>query len=288
MMEKATRENIKTQETNTWCPGCGNFGILRALQNAIVDLELPREQVLLVTGIGCHGKMHNYVNVNGFHGIHGRVLPVMTGIKLANHELTVIGHAGDGDQFDEGLGHFPHAARRNIDVKLFTHNNKVYGLTTGQTSPTSIQGYVSKTTPHGSFPPRIEPLRIALASNATFVARGWVGDVNHLKELMKAAIQHKGFAFVDILQVCFTFNRVQNYQFYRDRVYKLDEEEHDPSDLYAAMKRAEEWGNKIPIGIFYQEERPIFRSSLPQIKKTPLVRQPIPPSNFAEGLQALK
>lgn len=287
-MEKATRESIKTQETNTWCPGCGNFGVLRALQSAIADLELPREQVLLITGIGCHGKVHNYVNVNGFHGIHGRVLPVMTGIKLANHELVVIGHAGDGDQFDEGLGHFPHAARRNIDVKLFTHNNKVYGLTTGQTSPTSIQGYVSKTTPHGAFPPRIEPLKIALASNATFVARGWVGDVNHLKELMKAAIQHKGFAFVDMLQVCITFNRVQNYQFYRERVYKLDEKGHDTSDLFAAMQRAEEWGDKIPIGIFYQEERPIFRSSLPQIKKTPLVKQSIPPSNFTEALQELK
>ncbi len=273
MMEKPTRESIKTQETNTWCPGCGNFGVLRALQSAIVDLELPREQVILVTGIGCHGKIFNYVNVNGFHGIHGRVLPVMTGIKLANHDLTVIGHAGDGDQFDEGLGHFPHAARRNIDVKLFTHDNKVYGLTTGQTSPTSIQGYVSKTTPKGAFPPRIEPLQLALASKASFVARGSVTDVNHLKELMKAAIQHKGFAFIDILQVCFTFNRVQNYQFYRDRVYKLEERQHDATDYYAALHRAEEWGDRIPIGIFYQEDRPVYRSSMSQLEKTPLVKQ---------------
>ncbi|MFW9831306.1 MAG: thiamine pyrophosphate-dependent enzyme, partial [Candidatus Thorarchaeota archaeon] len=180
MMAPPTSQNIKTQEPNTWCPGCGNFGVLRALQSAIVDLGIPREQIMLVTGIGCHGKIFNYINVNGFHGIHGRVLPVMTGIKLANHDLTVIGHAGDGDQFDEGLGHLPHAARRNIDVKLFTHDNKVFGLTTGQTSPTSIQGYVSKTTPHGAFPPHLEPIKIALASNATFVARGWVGDVNHL------------------------------------------------------------------------------------------------------------
>jgi 2-oxoglutarate ferredoxin oxidoreductase subunit beta len=286
-MESPTRTNIKTDEINTWCPGCGNFGILRALQSAIVDLSIPREQVMLVSGIGCHGKIYNYVNVNGFHGIHGRVLPVMTGIKLTNHDLIVIGHAGDGDQYDEGLGHFSHAARRNIDVKLFTHNNKVYGLTTGQTSPTSTQGYVSKTTPRGAFPPRIEPLKIALASKASFVARGWVGDVDHLKQLVKVAIQHKGFALVDILQVCITFNHVQHYQFYRDRVYKLDEQGHDPSEYYAAMKRADEWGDKIPIGIFYQEDRPIYRSSFPQLEKDPLVKQPLKVKGFVDVLQEL-
>ncbi len=285
MMEKPTRENIKTQEPNTWCPGCGNFGILRALHTAIVDLGIPREQVILVTGIGCHGKISNYININGFHGIHGRVLPVMAGIKLANHDLTIIGHAGDGDQYDEGLGHFPHAARRNIDVKLFTHNNKVFGLTTGQISPTSIKGFISKTTPHGAFPPRIEPLKIALASNATFVARGWVGDVGHLKELMKAAIQHKGFALVDMLQVCVVWNLVQDYKFYRERVYKLEEQGHDPSDYFSAMKRAEEWGDKIPIGIFYQADRPVYRSSFPQLTKTPLVKQPLKVKGFTDFLQ---
>lgn len=286
-MEKPTRQNLKTEEPNTWCPGCGNFGVLRALQSAIVDLEIPREQVVLVTGIGCHGKMFNYINVNGFHGIHGRVLPVMTGIKLSNHDLTVIGHAGDGDQYDEGLGHFPHAARRNIDIKLFTHNNKVYGLTTGQTAPTSIQGYVSKTSPHGAFPPRLEPLKIALASSATFVARGWVGDVDHLKELMKAAIQHKGFALLDMLQVCFTWNRIQTYQFYRDRVYKLDEVGHDSSDYITAMKRAEEWGERIPIGIFYQEDRPTYRNSLSQLEKKVLVNQPFVKKEFKKIMQGL-
>ncbi len=284
-MMQPTRESIKTNETNTWCPGCGNFGILRALQSAIIDLGHPLEQYMIVTGIGCHGKLFNYININGFHGIHGRVLPVMTGIKLANQDLVVIGHAGDGDQFDEGIGHLPHAARRNIDVKLFTHNNKVYGLTTGQTAPTSTKGYVSKTSPHGAFPPPIEPLKIALASNATFVARGWVGDVPHLKELMKAAIQHQGFALLDMLQVCFTWNHVQTYQYYRDRVYKLEETGHDPSDYYAAMKRADEWGDKIPIGIFYQETRPIFRSSISQLAKGPLVKQPLKIKGLAEVIQ---
>lgn len=287
MMEKPTRQNLKTKEPNTWCPGCGNFGVLRALHSAIIDLGIPREQCLIVTGIGCHGKIYNYININGIHGIHGRVLPVMTGIKLANHDLTVIGCAGDGDQFDEGLGHLPHATRRNVDVKLFTHNNKVFGLTTGQTSPTSIKGYVSKTSPKGAFPPRIEPLKIALASNASFVARGWVGDVSHLKELMKAAIQHKGFALLDMLQVCFTFNRVQTYQFYRDRVYKLEESGHDSSDYYAAMKHAEEWGDQIPIGIFYQEDRPIYRSAFPQLAKNPLVKQPLKVKHLPEIIREM-
>jgi 2-oxoglutarate ferredoxin oxidoreductase subunit beta len=185
-MTALTRQDLKTEQSINWCPGCGNFGILRALQTALVDLKLPQEKYLVVTGIGCHGKLFNYINTNGFHGIHGRVLPFATGAKLANHDLIVLGFAGDGDQYDEGVGHFPHAARRNIDVKLFTHDNKVYGLTTGQTAPTSPRGYKSKTSPRGSIPAPINPLMLALASNASFVARGFVGDVTHLKELMKA------------------------------------------------------------------------------------------------------
>ncbi|MFX1475780.1 MAG: thiamine pyrophosphate-dependent enzyme [Promethearchaeota archaeon] len=284
-MTSLTREDLKTEQPISWCPGCGNFGILRALQTALVDLKIPREKYLVVTGIGCHGKLFNYININGFHGIHGRVLPFATGAKLANHDLIVLGFAGDGDQYDEGLGHFPHAARRNIDVKLFTHDNKVYGLTTGQTSPTSPQGYKSKTSPGGAIPTPINPLMLALASNASFVARGFVGDVTHMKELMKAAIQHKGFALVDILQVCITFNRAQTYQFYRDRVYKLEEENHDATDLQQALKRSRETGDRIPIGIFYQEERPVYRARLPQIKTQPLIKQPIKPTKLKQLLR---
>jgi 2-oxoglutarate ferredoxin oxidoreductase subunit beta len=280
-MVKLTLQDVQTGETNTWCPGCGNFGILRALHAALVDLGLPREEYLIVTGIGCHGKLTNYANTNGFHGIHGRVLPVATGAKLANHDLTVLGFAGDGDQFDEGLEHLPHAARRNIDVKLFTHDNKVYGLTTGQTSPTSELGYKSKTSPAGSIPLPVNPVRLALASDASFVARGWVGDVTHLKELIKAAIRHPGFAFVDILQVCVTFNRVNTYEFYRDRVYKLEDDKHDPSDYRQALIRSEEWGNRIPIGIFYQKERPVYHAALPQLAKQPLVKQRVQPAGLA-------
>jgi 2-oxoglutarate ferredoxin oxidoreductase subunit beta len=276
-MTKLTLQDVQTGEINTWCPGCGNFGILRALQAALVDLDLPREQYLVITGIGCHGKLTNLANVNGFHGIHGRVLPVASGAKLANHDLIVLGFAGDGDQFDEGLEHLPHAARRNMDVKLFTHDNKVYGLTTGQTSPTSELGYKSKTSPAGAIPLPINPVRLALASDASFVARGWVGDVTHLKELIKAAIRHPGFAFVDILQVCVTFNRVNTYEFYRDRVYKLEEGKHDPSDYRQALARSEEWGDHIPIGIFYQKQRPVYQAALPQLAKQSLVKQPLHP-----------
>jgi 2-oxoglutarate ferredoxin oxidoreductase subunit beta len=279
-MAKPTLRDFQTGEIITWCPGCGNFGILRALQAALVDLGLPRERYLIVTGIGCHGKFTNYANANGFHGIHGRVLPVATGAKLANHDLTVLGFAGDADQFDEGMEHLPHAARRNIDVKLFTHDNKVYGLTTGQTSPTSDPGFKSKTSPAGSIPLAINPLRLALACDASFVARGWVGDVTHLKELVKAAIRHPGFAIVDILQVCVTFNRVNTYEFYRDRIYKLEDEKHDPSDYRQAMIRSEEWGSRIPIGIFYRKERPVYHAALPQLAKQPLVKQPLQPTGL--------
>ncbi|MFX1563298.1 MAG: thiamine pyrophosphate-dependent enzyme [Promethearchaeota archaeon] len=281
-MTKIILQDFKTDEPNTWCPGCGNFGVLRALQTALVDLKMPREKYLIVTGIGCHGKLFNYVNINGFHTIHGRVLPLATGAKLANHELIVLGFAGDGDQYDEGLGHLPHAARRNIDVKLFTHDNKVYGLTTGQTAPTSQQGYKSKTSPSGAIPTPINPLLLALASDASFVARGWVGDVNHLKELIKTAIKHPGFTLVDILQVCFTFNKVNTYQFYRDRVYKLSETKHDPTDFHQAVERSMEWDEKIPIGIFYKKERPTYRTALPQLSKQPLFKQQVQPIGLDE------
>ena len=282
---KPTVENLDTREPNTWCPGCGNFGLLRALKTAISELGYPKEKFMIVTGIGCHGKIFNYIDINGFHGIHGRTLPFGTGIKLANHDLTVLCHAGDGDQFDEGLGHLPHAARKNVDVKLFIHDNKVYGLTTGQRSPTTIKGYVSKTSPHGEFAPRIEPLKIALASNASFVARGWVGDLTHLKELMKAAFQHRGFALLNILQVCFVWNKVQTFQFYRDKVYKLEDEDHDTNDFMAAWNKAVEWGDRIPIGIFYQEDRPVYRDQYPQLEKGIMVKQPTAPTGLEKFIE---
>jgi 2-oxoglutarate ferredoxin oxidoreductase subunit beta len=262
-----------TPTTNTWCPGCGNFSILMTVKQALAELELPREEVIAVTGIGCHGKITDYIKVNGIHTIHGRVLPVATAIKIANDRLTVLGFAGDGDAFNIGIGHFPHAARRNVNMTYIIHDNLIYGLTTGQTSPTSKQGFVTKTSPRGEWSIAINPLTQALTSHVSFVSRTFAGEPQHMKEVLKNAIKHQGFALVDVLQPCVTFNRVNTYQFYKERIYKLEEEEHDVSDWSEAYKKAEEWGDRIPIGIFYQEERPTYEKNFPALEKGPLVDQ---------------
>ena len=270
-----TLEDLKTLRKNTWCPGCGNFGILMGFKKALVHLGFERDQVVLVSGIGCHGKIVNYVNVNGFHGIHGRVLPLATGIKLANPNLAVVGFAGDADCYDEGWGHFNHAVRRNIDITLIVHNNMVLGLTTGQTTATSQKGFKTKSTPFGSIPPALNPIVHALVSNGTFVARGYSGDMRHLTGLIVEAIKHRGFAFLDVFQPCVTFNYMNTYDWFKDRVYKLDKENHDITDREKALKKAFEWGDRIPIGVLYQEERPIYRDGLPQVAEKPLVRQKV-------------
>ncbi len=220
-------QDLATPVPNTWCPGCGNFGLLMAMKRAIIQLDIEREQVVAVSGIGCHGKITDYIKVNALHVIHGRVLPAATAIKLANQDLTVIGFAGDGDAYNIGMGHLPHAARRNTNITYIVHDNLVYGLTTGQTSPTSKKGFMSKTTPRGAFVPGINPLTQALASDATFVSRGYAGDMHHLTEIFKRAISHEGFALVDVLQPCVAWNRVNTFEFYKERVYKLEEVGHD-------------------------------------------------------------
>ncbi len=270
-----TLEDLRTPKKNTWCPGCGNFGILMAFKGALMQLGLERDQVVLVSGIGCHGKMVNYVNVNGFHGIHGRVLPLATGITLANPRLTVVGFAGDADQYDEGWGHFAHIIRRNIDMTLVVHNNMVLGLTTGQTTATSQKGFKTKSTPFGSIPIALNPIAHALVSNGTFVARGYSGDMKHLTGLMVEAIKHKGFAFLDVFQPCVTFNYLNTYDWFRQRIYKLEEEGHDYADREKALAKSFEWAERIPIGIFYKEERPTYRDSLPHVKDIPLTKIPI-------------
>lgn len=268
-------DDLKTPKKNTWCPGCGDFGILSAFRNALIDLGLEREQVAIVSGIGCHGKMVNYVNVNGFHGIHGRVLPLATGIKLANPELIVIGFAGDADQYDEGWDHFSHTLRRNIDFTLIVHDNQVLGLTTGQTTSTSLEGFKTKSTPFGSVTPPLNPVAHALVSHGTFVARGFAGDPKHLQALIVEAINHKGFSYIDVLQPCVTFNYLNTYQWFRERVYKLEEEGHDYTDRKKAIEKSLEYGDHIPIGVFYKEERPTYRDNLPHVLGKPLTDMPI-------------
>lgn len=268
----ATLENLKTPKENTWCPGCGNFGILMAFKKAIVQLRLEREEAIIVSGIGCHGKMVNYVNINGFHGIHGRVLPLASGIKLANSNLTVVGFAGDADQYNEGWGHFVHTIRQNIDMTLIVHNNMVLGLTTGQATSTSQQGFKTKSTPFGVIPPMLNPIAHALVSNCTFVARGFAGDMLHLKDLIIAAIKHRGFSFLDCFQPCVTFNYLNTYDWFKEKVYKLEEEDHDVTNRKKALEKAFEWGNRIPIGIFYNKERPTYTDSLPHLKDIKLTK----------------
>ncbi len=270
-----TLKDLQTPKKNTWCPGCGNFGILMGFKRALVQLGLRRDQVVLVSGIGCHGKMVNYVNVNGFHGIHGRVLPLATGIKLANPNLTVVGFAGDADCYDEGWGHFAHAIRRNIDITLIVHNNMVLGLTTGQTTATSQRGFKTKSTPFGSISAMLNPVAHALVSGGSFVARGYSGDMMHLTGLIVEAIKHRGFAFLDVLQPCVTFNYLNTYNWYKERVYKLEEEGHDYTDRQKALEKSFEWKDQIPIGIFYKEESPTYRDGLPHVKGMPLTKLPI-------------
>jgi 2-oxoglutarate ferredoxin oxidoreductase subunit beta len=279
-----TLEDFESNDPIAWCPGCGNFSILKALKKAFVELDQKPSDIVIVSGIGQAPKTPHYLRCNTFNGLHGRTLPVATGIKLANHELTVLAEGGDGDGYAEGGNHFIHAMRRNIDITYLVHNNQVYGLTKGQTSPTSGLGFVTKTAPTGTISPPLNPLLLAIAANCSFAARGFAGEVEHLTGLIKAAIQHKGFAFVDILQPCVSFNRVNTFKWYTGRVYHVDDDAgYDPSDMLKAFQKAQEWGERIPIGIIYKQKRPSLNEELPAIRDISLVKQKIDQTVF-DGL----
>ena len=282
-----TVADLQTPKTNTWCPGCGNFGILMAFKRAIVELGVDRNQVLLVSGIGCHGKMVDYVNINGFHGIHGRVLPIATGIKLVNPDLKVVGFSGDADCYDEGFEHLTHAMRRNVDITLIVHDNMVLGLTTGQATATSMKGFKTKSTPFGSITTPLNPIAQALVSNGTFVARGFAGDMVHLQKLIVEAMKHKGFAFIDVFQPCVTFNYLNTYDWFKQRVYKLEEAGQDITDRGKALEKAFEWGDKIPIGIFYKEDGPTFLDEMPHVKENPLLKQKIEDTDITSTMKKM-
>jgi 2-oxoglutarate ferredoxin oxidoreductase subunit beta len=258
-----------------WCPGCGNFGILRALNRALVGLDLHPFQVLMVSGIGQAGKLPHYSRANLFNSLHGRALPVAIGAKLANPELTVIVVGGDGDAYGEGGNHFVHSMRRNHDITYLVHDNQVYGLTKGQASPTSDEGFITRTTLGGASLP-INPVAIAIAAGATFVARSFSADTEHLSRIIQEGIRHRGFSLIDILQPCVTFNHKNTYRWYRERVYRLEEERgYDPADKRQAKVRAEEWGERIPLGVIYRGERPVFEKLQAALEKGPLVKQDI-------------
>ena len=266
--------DFKARMKIDWCPGCGNFGIINALKKALVDLGYGPDRAVVVSGIGCSAKLPHFVNINGFHTLHGRALPAATGIKLATDEMPVIAVTGDGDGMGIGGTHFIHTARRNVDIAHILHNNAVYGLTTGQAAPTTMKGQKTKTTPRGSYEEPIQPVPMALAAGATFVARTYVGDFKHIVGMYKAAIQHRGYALVDTLQPCVTFNKVYTYDFYNERTYKLPDD-HDVTDLSAALLKGHEWGDRIPLGVFYQVDRNTLSDDLPGLKRGPLNKRDI-------------
>jgi len=267
-----------------WCPGCGNFGILAAVRRALVSLELEPQRVLMVSGIGQAGKFPHYLHCHVLNELHGRPIPAATAAKIANHELTVIAISGDGDGYGEGGNHFMAALTRNVNMTYIVHNNQVYALTKGQASPTSDPGYVTKTTPEGAWAP-LRALAVAVACNCSFVARGFSADMDHLANLIRLGIQHKGFALIEVLQPCVTFNHVNTYTWYRERAYKLEDEPgYDPTDRTAAFNKALEWGDRIPIGVIYRADRPVYEEQLSALKAMPLVKQKIDPLQFEELL----
>jgi 2-oxoglutarate ferredoxin oxidoreductase subunit beta len=270
-----------------WCPGCGNFGILRALQQALVALELPPHRVLIVSGIGQAAKLPHYLRCNTLNGLHGRTLPVATGARLANHELTVIAVGGDGDGYGEGGNHFLHALRRNIDITYLVHNNQVYGLTKGQASPTSDPGFVTKVTPQGT-PTPLNPLSVAIAAGGGFVARSFSGDIPHLSAIIQQAIQHRGFSLVDVLQPCVSFNSRNTFAWYRERVHQVEEPGHDPTDKIEAFAKAQEWDGGIPIGVIYRQERTTFEEQFPALRDGILVKREIVPGAVERLLEEFK
>jgi 2-oxoglutarate ferredoxin oxidoreductase subunit beta len=260
-----------------WCPGCGNFAILTALKQALVALDIEPHRVLLVSGIGQAGKLPHYTRGNVFNSLHGRTLPPAAGAKIANPALIVIAIGGDGDGYAEGGNHLLGAARRNNDITYLVHDNQVYGLTKGQASPTSDFGFVTKTTPQGADMP-LNPVALAIIAGATFVARGFAGDIQHLSQLIMQGIQHRGFALIDILQPCPTFNHQNTYGWFRERVYKLDGDGHDPANKRAALDKAQEWGDRIPVGVVYTDQRATFEDRLPGLAGRPLAERQLDPA----------
>jgi len=257
----------------TWCPGCGDWGIGVAIKQALIQLGLSPSTVAAVFGIGCSGNMNDFLNVYAIHSLHGRAIPNAIGIKIANHKMPVIAIVGDGDCYGEGGNHLVHACRGNHDITIIVHDNSVYGLTTGQVAPTAQKGFKSKSTPNGILETPINPLSLTITSGATFVAQSFAGDALHVVSMIKAGIEHKGFSVINILQPCVTFNKINTYQYYLQRVYKLDEN-YKKNDFKTAVEKSLEVSEeKFPLGVIYQVKKPTFTDQIPQIMETTLVNK---------------
>lgn len=279
--------DLQTRCSPNWCPGCGNLPLWAAFKQAAVKEGWDNTNTAYVAGIGCHGHIVNFTKLTAFEGLHGRSLPVASGLKMANNRLNVFAFAGDGDCLAEGGNHFIHACRRNHDITLMLHDNGLYALTTGQTSPASPHGYKSKSTPQGNPDNPLNPIALAITAGATFVARGFTGDIKGLTELMIAANKHKGFAVVDIMQPCITFNKLFTHQFFQENTYKLeDDASYDPTNKIMAFEKAQEFGEKsIPLGLIYKEDKMSYEDHLPQIAEKPLVDHSIERSNVRQLLE---
>lgn len=280
-----TQADLTTPYFPNWCPGCGNFGIWAGFKNAAVKQNWNNDNTVFIAGIGCHGHMVNFVKLTSFEGLHGRPIPVASGIKMANHRLNVFVFTGDGDCLGEGGNHFIHACRRNHNITVLLHNNNIYGLTTGQSSPTSRKDYKSKSTPDGNPDEPFKVLNLAIASGATFAARVYSNDIAGLTDMIIKANEHQGMSVVEILQPCITWNKECTPQFFTDNTYKLPDS-YDPTNINKALEKTLEWGEKqIPVGLFYKTEKPTVESEFPQIDEKPLVDNPVQKRDIKEILE---
>ncbi len=272
-----------------WCPGCGDFGVLKALKEALLELHIGGHEVLIVSGIGCSSNLPGFIRAYGVHSLHGRALPVATGARLANHALKVIAVGGDGDGYGIGLSHVMHSARRNLDMTYIVMNNEVYGLTTGQASPTTMLDVRTKTTPRGCAEMPINPMALGIVAGATYVARAFSADPKHMSRIFADGIAHRGFSLIDCQSPCITYNKVNTYAWFKERVYRVEDEEgYDPGNLMQAMEKAYEWGDRIPLGLLFRADRPTYEDSEPVLREGPVVDQPVGLSRelFDELLEA--
>lgn len=266
-------ETYKGPVDPDWCPGCGDFGVLRSLQQAAGKLGVKPENLMVVSGIGCSSNLPGFIHAYGIHSLHGRSVAVATGAHLANTDMKVVCTGGDGDGYGIGIGHFIHAMRRNLDMTYVVMDNQIYGLTTGQASPTTTRGHKTKSTPKGNAEIPLNPVALAIAAGATYVARGFSGEQKQLVDLIAGGIAHKGFSLIDVYSPCVTYNKINTYPWFKERVYKLEDTDFDPGDFNTSLSKAFEWGDKIPLGVLYKVDQTTYEDVEPVLQRGPLVKQ---------------
>ncbi len=266
-------ETYKGPVSPDWCPGGGDFGVLRSVQESAGRLGIQPKDLMIVSGIGCSSNLPGFIHAYGVHSLHGRSIPVATGAHLANTDMKVVVTGGDGDGYGIGVGHLLHAMRRNLDITYVVMDNQIYGLTTGQASPTTGIGQKTKSTPAGNAETPLNPLALAITAGATYVARGFSGEAKQLTDLIAGGMAHRGFALIDVFSPCVTYNKVNTYPFFKERIYKLEDEGWDPTDFHKSMEKSFEWGERIPLGLLYKTEQPTYEDSEPIFKNGALVKQ---------------